>query len=320
MKKLFSDYGGIIVGGLYGLAMRLSFALDFDFDNETTRLLTITFVMVVPVIIGIAPMMFATKEQLESNTFRITRPFLAVLVFALLALITGLEDLICILVMGFPFCSAAAIGGYIFAKIMLHRKGKNGTMYLLFLLPFLTAFAEEHFPTPSQIYRVSTETIINSSPELIWENVVRVRDIDASEYNEGFFNYAGIPRPLYAELDKDTVGATRTGHFEGGLTFLETVTHWERNKKVAFDIVVVPSSIRPTIFDQHILKGKHFRFLNASYELEPLNAQQTKVTLTSSYKLDTKINAYGAWWGRTFLNDFQERLLQVIKNRTDNKE
>lgn len=317
MKKLFADYGGIIVGALYGLAMRLFFTLGFRFNNETTQLLTITFVMVVPVIIGIAPMMFATKEQLESNTFRITRPFLAVLVFALFALITGLEDLICLLVMGFPFFSAAAIGGYIFAKIRLHRKNKNGTMYLLFLLPFLTAFIEDKLPTPSQTYQVSSVTIINATPEKIWENVVRVREINSSEYDEGFFNYAGIPRPLYAELDKDTVGATRTGHFEGGLTFLETVTHWERNKKVAFDIVVIPSSIRQTVFDQHILKGKHFTFLNASYELEPINAQQTKVTLTSSYKLDTKINTYGAWWGRTLLNDFQERLLEVIKNRAD---
>ncbi|MFT3704711.1 MAG: hypothetical protein QM802_20265 [Agriterribacter sp.] len=75
------------------------------------------------------------------------------------------------------------------------------------------------------------------------------------EYNKGFLNYAGIPRPLFAELDKDTVGAKRIGHFEGGLMFEEKVTSWKRNQeKIAFDITVVPSSIRETVFDQHILK------------------------------------------------------------------
>jgi len=144
-----------------------------------------------------------------------------------------------------------------------------------------------------------------------------VKAIRPEEYKKGFFNYAGIPRPLYAELDRDTVGATRIGHFEGGLTFKETVTTWERNKSVGFTIAIIPSSIRQTVFDQHILKGNHFVFLNASYDLEPMGAQQTKLTLSSTYRLDTHINGYSSFWGQRLLTDFQERLLAVIKNRCD---
>jgi hypothetical protein len=318
IKKIFSNYGGIIVGSLYGLTMRLIFGNPFKIPGvEFTDLFSITFIWIVPVLIGIAPMMFATKEQLTSNTFRITRPVLAVLLFFLLAFWSGREDIVCIVIIAFPFLLAAAVSGYLFAKVMQHRKNNSVMMFSLFLIPFVSGFIEEKFPTPSQTYSVGNVVIVNATPEVIWKNIVRVKEINESEYEKGFFNYAGIPRPLYAELDEDTIGATRVGHFEGGLTFNETVTAWEKNKRVAFNITVIPSTIRQTIFDQHVLKGKHFTFLDASYTLERISDIQTKLTLSSTYRLDTRINSYSAIWGRILLSDFQGRLLGVIKKRCD---
>ncbi|MDI9311215.1 MAG: hypothetical protein QM535_13450 [Limnohabitans sp.] len=113
------------------------------------------------------------------------------------------------------------------------------------------------------------------------------------------------------------MGAKRVGHFEGGLQFVETVNSWERNKYIGFDIVVVPSSIRETIFDEHILRGNHFKFLNASYTLKPLPSGQTELILSSSYELNSKINSYASYCGDQLLTDFQERLLEVIKARCD---
>jgi hypothetical protein len=115
------------------------------------------------------------------------------------------------------------------------------------------------------------------------------------------------------------IGATRVGHFEGGLKFMEKVTSWERNRHIGFDISVILSSIRQTVFDQHILKGNHFKFLQADYMLTPLSNGQTELTLRSSYQLNTKVNAYASYCGNQLVTDFQERLLQVIKTRCDNK-
>lgn len=316
MKNIFTRYGGIIIGSIYGLTMRLIFGHPLDRPNFAD-LFSITFIWIVPIIIGIVPMIFATKEQLASSSYRISRPILTVFLFFLIAFMTGIEDIICIVIISVPFLIAAGVGGYVFAKIIERIRNRNGALYSLFILPLLSGYVEEKFETPSETYQVSTVVIINSPPETIWENVIRVKEIDQEEYKNGFFNYAGIPRPLYAELNMDTIGATRIGHFDGGLTFKETVTTWERNKRVAFNITVIPSSIRQTIFDQHVLKGDHFTFLNASYALEPLDGRQTRLTLSSTYQLDTKINGYSSFWGRRLLTDFQERLLEVIKNRCD---
>jgi len=316
MKNIYTRYGGIVIGSIYGLTMRLIFGHPFN-RPDFADLFSITFIWIVPIVIGIIPIMFATKEQLTSGAYQISRPILTVFLFFLITFTTGIEDIICIVIISVPFLIAAAIGGYAFAKLVEKIKNRNGILYSLFIIPLLSGFVEEKFETPSQTYQVNTVVIINSTPDLIWENVVRVKEIGQEEYKKGFFNYAGIPRPLYAELDIDTIGATRIGHFEGGLTFKETVTTWERNKRVAFNITVIPSSIRKTVFDQHILKGDHFTFLNASYDLEPLGGSQTKLTLSSTYQLDTNINGYSSFWGQRLLADFQERLLEVIKNRCD---
>jgi hypothetical protein len=317
MKQFISKYGGIIAGAVYGVAMRLLFNVAFDGDIDFTDLFSITFVWIVPVIIGVMPMLFAGKEQLSRMTYTFGTPVLSVFLFFLFCFITRLEDIICLVIIAIPFVLGAGVGGLIAAAIILKYRKRKGILYSVFLLPFLSGLIEEQVPTPSKSFEVITAVVINSTPDKIWENVVRVKQIDESEYNKGFFNYAGIPRPLFAELDKDTIGATRTGHFEGGLLFKETVTHWQRNEQVSFDITVIPSSIRSTIFDQHILKGQHFRFLNASYSLRRLNHAQTELILSSSYRLDTKINFYGSWWGNQLLTDFQERLLAVIKKRCD---
>jgi hypothetical protein len=316
MKKIFTRYGGIIIGSIYGLTMRLIFGHPFERPNFAD-LFSITFIWIVPIVIGIVPMIFATKEQLASDKYRISRPILTVFLFFLIAFTTGIEDIICIVIISIPFLIAAGVGGYVFAKLIERIRNRNGVLYSVFIIPLLSGYIEEKFETPSQTYQVSAVVIINSTPERIWENVIRVKEIKKEEYKKGFFNYAGIPRPLFAELDIDTIGATRIGHFDGGLTFKESVTTWERNKRVAFDIKVIPSSIRKTIFDQHVLKGDHFTFLTASYDLEPLDVRHTKLTLSSKYQLDTKINGYSSFWGRKLLTDFQERLLEVIKNRCD---
>ena len=209
----------------------------------------------------------------------------------------------------------ALIVGLIAGEIIQRIKNRNGKFYSILLIPFIASPIEQQLQTPTNLYSVSTIVIINARPDFIWQNIIRVRRINEAEYRKGFFNYAGIPRPLYAELDKDTIGATRVGYFEGGLKFIEKVSVWNKNKEISFDIKVVPSTIRETVFDQHILKGDHFKFLNATYQLSELPNGQTEVTLRSSYKLKTNINSYAAFCGNQLLTDFSKEIIKSDKRK-----
>jgi hypothetical protein len=313
MKDVFKKYSGIIFGAVYALTLRLVF--NIRAIDESFSLFSVTFIWVTPVIIGLIPLFYANKEQLGNWGYRIFSPIWTVVIFFLLCFLTRIEDLICLWVILIPYMLGAVTVGLIAGEIIQRIKAKRGTLYSIILLPFIISPIEQQFTMPTNSYSVVTSVIINAAPETIWENIIRVKQIDENEYTKGFFNYAGIPKPLFAELNKDTLKATRIGHFEGGLKFEEKVTSWDRNKKIAFDITVVPSSIRQTVFDQHILRGNNFKFLNAEYKLKPLPNGQTELILSSSYELTTNINSYASFCGNQLLTDFQERLLKVIKAR-----
>lgn len=317
MKEFLKRNVGIIIGAIYALTLRLLF--DIEEIDGAFSLFSITFIWVTPIIIGLIPLFYASKEQIKSWSYRISSPVWTVVVFFLCCFLTGIEDLICLWVILLPYMLCAFIVGLIAGDIIQKIKIKNGTLYSIIFIPLMVSPIEQQFQRPTNVYSVTTKVIIDSRPDLIWQNIIRVKPIDESEYAKGFFNYAGIPRPLYAELDKDTIGAIRVGHFEGGLRFIEKVSTWNKNKEISFDIRVVPSTIRQTVFDQHILNGNHFKFLNATYKISKLSNNQTELALSSSYELNTNINSYAAYCGNQLLTDFQERLLIVIKTRCDNK-
>lgn len=317
MNEIFKKYAGIIFGAIYALTLRLVFNLNVLDDSFS--LFSVTFIWVTPIIIGLIPLFYANKEQLENWGYRIFSPICTVVIFFLLCFLTRIEDLICLLVILVPYILGAVTSGLIAGEIIRRIKTKHGKLYSIIMLPFIISPIEQQFQIPTNTYSVVTSVIINAKPETIWGNITRVRQIDENEYTKGFFNYAGIPRPLYAELNKDTLQAIRIGHFEGGLEFIETVTSWNRNKQIAFDIIVDPSSIRQTVFDQHILRGNNFKFLNAEYNLKPLHNGKTELILKSTYELKTNINSYASYCGNLLLTDFQERLLTVIKTRCDKK-
>ncbi|MCR6640373.1 MAG: hypothetical protein NVV82_15595 [Sporocytophaga sp.] len=323
MRNLISNYFGVLLGSIYALILRLVFHFPLGDENGAGRfdfydLFSIAFVWITPIIIGIIPMIFASNDQLKSISYRIWKPVLSVFIFFVITFIARIEDLICIIVISFPFLLGAMMGGLILGKVLEKYRKNKGIMLSIVMIPFIISPLEKSLPTPQNTFTIKTSKVINSNPNNIWNNIIRVRKIEQEEYTRGFFNYAGIPRPLWAELDKDELGATRIGHFEGGLIFKETVITWEKNKKIVFKIQVIPSSLRPTVFDEHILKGNHFKFLKASYELKQINENKTELILSSSYQLDTKINGYASFWGNEMLTDFQERLLDVIQNRCEN--
>jgi hypothetical protein len=304
-------------GPLYGLALRVMFNIPHSKNFSFTDLFSITFIWIVPFIMGVAPLIFARKRYLRNTIYTAFIPLLSVLTFFVICFITRIEDTICVVIIAAPFIFSAMIGGLTFGRFIIKYRERRGIVYSILFIPLIAGFIEEQFTIPSQDFEIRTVRIISASKDNIWKNVIRVKEIRDEEYRKGFFNYAGIPKPIFAELDKDTIGATRIGHFEGGLLFNETISYWDKTNKISFNIKVIPSTLRNTVFDQHLLTGKHFEFLTASYELKRINDSQTQLTLLSSYRLDTRINLYASIWGNSMLSDFQGRLLDVIKMRCE---
>lgn len=316
MTRLKQKYGLLIIGIALGIAYGLVTRLVF---GQKATLASVTYLFIIPTILGIIPLMFADNDKLKSYKKIIFIPWLTVTTFFLTMFLFGIEDFICLLILAAPYFILGTIGALIYRIVQINRQKSKGKLLVLVLLPFMFAPLEESLIIPSDTYNVTSEVIINATPENIWNNIVEVQKIDSKEYNSGFFNSIGIPRPLSASVDKKELGGQRIGNFEGGLMFIETITIYEENKKVSFDIKIDPTTIRQKVFDQHVLNGNYFTFVDATYELTELKNGQVKLTLSSRYRLTSTINFYSKFWGDIILTDFQDRLLKVIKNRCDKK-
>ena len=314
MKKILPKYQflliGISIGVLYGLITRIAF-------DEKASLASITYLFIIPAVLGIVPLAFANDEQLKSYKHIIFIPWLTTATFFLTMYLIGLEGFICLLILAGPFFILGTIGAFIYRLIHLKRKNRKGELLSILIIPFLLAPLEQTIDSPSTIYQVESEVIISSTVENIWVNIIEVAPIAEDEYETGFFNQIGIPRPISAKVDKKEVGGQRTGNFEGGLEFKERITEYQQYHAVAFSIEVTPESIRHNVFDQHVLDGNYFNFVDASYSLIEQENRDILLRLSSNYQLTSKINLYGKFWGDIILEDFQERLLSVIANRCE---
>ena len=294
MTRLKQKYGlliiGVALGITYGLVTRLVF-------GQKATLASVTYLFIIPTILGIIPLIFADNDKLKSYKNIIFIPWLTVTTFFLTMFLFGIEDFICLLILAAPYFILGTIGALIYKIVQINRQKSKGKLLVLVLLPFLFAPLEESLIIPSDTYNVTSEVIINETPENIWNNIVEVQKIESKEYNSGFFNSIGIPRPLSASVDKKELGGQRIGNFEGGLMFIETITKYEENKKVSFDIKIDPTTIRQKVFDQHVLNGNYFTFVDATYELTELKNEQVKLTLSSRYRLTSTINFYSKFWG-----------------------
>jgi len=312
MKTIVQKYGllavGILVGAAYGIGTRVVF-------GETATMASITYLFLIPAVLGVIPLVFANNDQIRSYRNIIFIPWLTILTFFVTAMLTGMEEILCLLVLAAPFFILATVAALIVRLVMIHKN--RNKLLAIAALPFLMSPVEELIKTPSETYTVESEVIIAAPREVIWENIVEVPEIGDDEYSPGVFNRLGIPRPLYAVVTAKEKGATRFGNFEGGLRFVETLTEFEPNRHVAFTTIVDSNSIGPRVFDQHVLTGNYFNFVAAAYRITDLGDGWAELTLTTNYRLTSKVNFYGKFWGDMILRDFQDRLLAVIKDRCE---
>lgn len=301
---------GIMLGVVYGLVTRVVF---------DEAIASITYLVVIPLVLGMISLVFADQQQLRSYRNIIFVPWVTALGFFIVSIAGGLEGLGCLIILGAPFFLFGTLGAFLY-RLYVINKNKKARVVTLVLLPFLLAPLEGCFRDPSDTFTVASEVVVEASPQIIWENIVAVDTIRDNEYTPGFFNYAGIPRPISATVDSQAPGGRRVGHFEGGLRFEESITRFDPYHTVAFSIAVDPSSVRSNVFDQHVLNGHYFAFVNAAYTLTDLGHGRVKLTLTSAYRLTSKVNFYGKFWGDLILEDFQSRLLTVIARRCSQPE
>ncbi|MFD2246341.1 hypothetical protein [Pontibacter ruber] len=242
-------------------------------------------------------------------------PFLSVLLFFILTLSSGIEDWLCILIISFPFLITAGIVGLVVAPLIKNRSSKK--LYSIVLLPFILNPVESLLPSKSEKFSVKTQIVINTSQEAVWENILEVPEIKDAEYNYGLLNWIGVPRPIKSKVYTTDGQKLRIGYFSDGLRLHERISQIDTLHYVEFEILLDKSKLRDLPTDKHLLQSGNFYFDRIYYRLNKINSNETELTLTCEYSLNSKMNGYANFWAKTIIKDFEVRLLNSLKHKIE---
>jgi hypothetical protein len=317
--RTVSLISGTIVGVLYGLLFRASTQwMHVSVQNDSVEVMTVSFLALGSLVIGLLTVWVAERAARRSFGLWIVIPWPAIMLVCAISILFRIEGFICVvfaLPVGFFFSS---IGGLIAGLIARKTHARPGTIACVAVLPFLLAPAETCLHGPVETRTVSSEIRIHAPAVTIWRNIERVPAIAPAELRPTWAHRIGFPRPVEATLSYEGVGGVRHATFEHGLRFIETVTAWEPEHRLAFGIRADTAHIPPTTLDQHVtIGGRYFDVLDGEYRLEPLPNGDTLLHLTSHQRLSTDFNGYAGLWSDAVMQNLQTSILEVIQHRCE---
>jgi len=305
---------------VYGLITRFIFGARITDSFLST--LSVGFLVGMPFALGAAAVFISWKGQGETRRGAMSTSLVAGFILLCGVLLFNIEVFICILMAAPLFLVVTLIGGLVMNWIIkiAERRGQNrntvsSLLIILLIAPYFITPIETRFAPQDSIRTVDTHITIQGKAEVVWEHIVRVPYIGEDEQRFTWFHLIGIPRPLEATLSYDGVGGVRDATFESGLTFKETITHWEPLKTTSFKIELNNPGDPSQPFNQ--IGGKYFEVLDATYTIEPLPDGQIVLHLSSRHRLSTTFNTYGGLWTDFIMRDIQDYILGIIKQRVE---
>ena len=309
-----------LCGTLYGVLTQF-FARNVLKNSQPIAasylVMSAAYVFLLPFVIGMVHVFLRSRQKMPGYAAAIFEPILPSLLCLVLSVLVHWEGTICV-VMAFPVMFAIAMLGGLAMRIILQFKTRNLVFATFVFLPIPLAFAEQQIPLPQEKQIVANSIRIHAPAATVWKKIVRVERI--TEPQESPFFSMGFPKPVEAILTGDGVGQTRLATFERGLQFVETVTAWRENEKLAFTIKADPKMTPLTTLDEHVtVGGAFFDVLSGTYEIQKIGADEVDLKLYSEHRISTHFNFYARIWSRYLMSEIQSNILSVIRQRAEKK-
>lgn len=324
----------ISIATIYGLSVRLMFTLLDSFMG----VMSVTFLIFLPMIIGFLTVYLLPKESTKSSAIAFWQPWLTSLFILIITVIAGIEGTICWIMIYPLFAVLAGIGGIIAFNIKQNKPLEdNGNdendennenekpnkpnimiIFFILLLPTTFGFIEGEKTLVNKELILSKEIIINASAKEVWRELTQINDINNNQNKGGFTSFIGFPKHLKTTLDTIAIGGKRLAVYEKGLFFEETISALIPQKLMKLSIHVDPTKIPATVLDEHIvIGGKHVNIYEDTYQLEELPNNKTKLILSSKFSINTPFNWYAGIWAKFLMADILENELALINERLD---
>ena len=200
----------------------------------------------------------------------------AVFCVAFIITFSKITGIFCGLTLGVVFLGPTLVGltlGTLLREIMLRNFSQKFSfipIFLISLLPIGNGYIENKTFTLSAPNSVQTVFVIDQPRQKVWHNIRFYEDIKG---NPPLLLKLGLPRPLGTEGNHWAVGNLTKCFYNKGHYIVKRINRLEEGELLSFDVV-----------EQHIHFEHDVTLLDGSFQLEPIDAQTTKVILTTRYQ------------------------------------
>ncbi len=170
-----------------------------------------------------------------------------------------------------PMTFGVVVGVLIRACLQATRFADSYYLPILLIIafPFGVLAIEILFPHPIDIATVHTELILPASAADSWNSLLFYEDVD---HEPPWLLKLALPRPVRSEGAMGQVGDKRRCIYEKGY-LTKQITERDEQRRLAFNVV-----------EQQIHFERDVTLLSGSFELQPVNPRQTRMTLTTTYE------------------------------------
>ena len=252
-----------------------------------------------------------------------------VILFAVIFAVVNLGfggGLICI-AMVMPFWIAAGAGGGLAALLIANREkreadetGAKLKVSALLVIPFALIYVEEVAPPQWQTRAVERSVVISADAKDVWPMLLTIPDISQDEGIATFtHDIVGLARPSTARLEQRGDTQVRVGHWGEHITLEEHDTQRIEGERVAWRFEFPDNSVQ-IYTDKHIdPDGPVLKVATGAYTLEELGSGETRVALSTNYRMRTRLGWYFGLWGEIMLSDVHDNVLAIIKQRAESR-
>lgn len=319
MKSLLA----IALAAVYGLLTRLLFGAAGDL----LEIMSVTFLFVVPFLIGFLTILLTPAAKTTSGTAAFFRPWLTSLVLLLGTILFKIEGTIC-WVLIFPiFATCAGIGGLLALALRKARAGGPNSAdapdgqkptrlqgSLLVVVPLALGLLEGENALVRQQLVSQRAVTLNAPPAEVWQALLASKVVRPAASPPSLSTLLGFPQHIRTTLDTAGVGGKRTAYYEQGLSFKETITQYQPARRLALRVDANPAAFPAAVMDEHILiGGKHLDILEDVYSLQTLPAGGTRLTLSSRFTINTPFNWYARLWAHYLMADILQGELDLLQ-------
>lgn len=308
---------GIVIGAAYGLAIR--YGMGDAKIHPIISTISAAFLFICPFSVGAIAVLWNAERGTRIPTRRqIKLATSAMWLFLAAMFVTFLEGLLCIVLVVPVFMIASILGGLLGGVMHNSRRVNRFTLPAFALLPLLLGPVESLLPPAHSTQTVSNTIHISAPPEVVFDQLAEVRDIQPDELGFTFIHLIGLPKPIAAEMHGSGAGAVRTSRWEKNVWFQEVITESSRPHTMRYRFVVPKGAIPREALDEHVeINGEYFELVDGGYTLKPAVDGGTELSLTTRFVNKSNLQAYGNLWGKLVLKDFHRSILGLMKSRAE---